>query len=209
MSRQEEEATRSKEREYWNRVFARPDPWNYEGEYERQKYRHTLELMPDEPVGRALEIGCAEGMFTELLAGRVGSLLAVDISEVALERARARCAKMGNVSFAQHDIGQGVSGGDYDLVVCSEVLYYLPDYTAVEHFARQVSEALRPGGQVLLTHGNMVSDDKATTGFDFHSIGAKSVAAIFGACPGMEFLRELRTELYRVQSFRRAADGTR
>ena len=68
MSRQDEEASRSKERDYWDRVFARPDPWNYGGAYERRKYRHTLELMPDEPVGRALEIGCAEGMFTELLA---------------------------------------------------------------------------------------------------------------------------------------------
>lgn len=208
MSRQEAEASRSKEREYWDRVFTRPDPWNYGGEYERRKYGHTLELMPDEPVGRALEIGCAEGMFTELLAGRVASLLAVDISEVALERARARCAGMGNVGFAQHDIAQGLIGGGYDLVVCSEVLYYLADHAAVERFARQVSQALRPGGQVLLTHGNMVSDDKAATGFDFHSIGAKSIAAIFGACPGMEFLRELRTELYRVQSFRRAAHGT-
>jgi peptidoglycan/xylan/chitin deacetylase (PgdA/CDA1 family)/2-polyprenyl-3-methyl-5-hydroxy-6-metoxy-1,4-benzoquinol methylase len=203
----EEEVCPLKEREYWNRVFARSDPWNYGGEYESRKFRHTLELMPDEPVGRAIEIGCAEGMFTELLAGQVGSLLAVDISEVALERARARCARMGNVSFAQHDIGQGMIGGDYDLVVCAEVLYYLPDHSAVERFARQVSDALCPGGQVLLTHGNMVSDDRATTGFDFHSIGAKTVAAIFDACPGMEFLRELRTELYRVQLFRRAADA--
>ena len=148
MSRQEAEASRSKERDYWDRVFARPDPWNYAGAYERRKYRHTLELMPDEPVGCALEIGCAEGMFTELLADRVGSLLAVDISEVALERARARCAGKGHVGFAQADIGEGVIGGGYDLIVCAEVLYYLPDYAAVERFARQVREELDRGGQL-------------------------------------------------------------
>src|SRR5262249_60699373 len=87
------------EREYWNAIFAKEDPWNYASCYEQTKYRHTLELMPEPPIGRAIELGCAEGMFTEMLAPRVDHLLAVDISDVALERARAQCAGAAEINL--------------------------------------------------------------------------------------------------------------
>ena len=128
------EAFHLKEAEHWDRFFAKHDPWNYTSEYEQQKYRHTLELLPSRRIDRAVELGCAEGVFTELLAPRVESLVAADISAVALERARARCAAHGHVTFAQHDLSAGMPGCDYDLVVCSEILYYLRDRAAIERF---------------------------------------------------------------------------
>jgi peptidoglycan/xylan/chitin deacetylase (PgdA/CDA1 family)/SAM-dependent methyltransferase len=191
-------------REHFNSVFAKCDPWNFASSYEQTKYQHTLELMPDSPVTNAIELGCAEGMFTEMLAARVDCLLAVDISDVALERARTRCANNDNVSFAQHDISEGMIGANYDLVICSEILYYLRDGAAIERFSRQVCNSMKPGGHLLMTHPNMVSDDKSATGFDFNEFGAKGIATIFSSCTVLEFLRELRTELYRVQLFRRA-----
>jgi len=192
------------ERDYWNGVFAKVDPWDYANSYEQTKYLHTLELMPDSPVANAIELGCAEGIFTEMLAARVDRLLAIDISDAALERARARCSRNGNVSFAQHDISEGMIGANYDLVVCSEILYYLRDRAAIENFARQVWNSMKPGGHLLMTHANMVSDDKSATGFDFNEIGAKGIGTIFSSCAELELLRELSTELYRVQLFRRA-----
>ncbi len=193
-----------KESEYWDRVFARSDPWNYSGSpYEQTKYRHTLEMMPDSSIGRAAELGCAEGIFTTMVAPLVDRLLAVDISNVALDRAKARCLENRNVTFAQHDISDGMIGADYDLVICSEILYYLRDSAALERFACQVRESVKPGGHLLMTHPNMVSDDNSTTGFDFNEIGAGTIGTIFSSCPGFEFVRELRTELYRVQLFRR------
>jgi peptidoglycan/xylan/chitin deacetylase (PgdA/CDA1 family)/2-polyprenyl-3-methyl-5-hydroxy-6-metoxy-1,4-benzoquinol methylase len=191
------------ERAYWNRVFRTPDPWNYASEYERVKYCHTVELLPNAPIAVAIELGCAEGMFSAMLAPHVGQLLAVDISDTALARAKARCAKFTNIRFAQHDIGEGMIGRGYDLVVCSEILYYLQDRPAIERFARRVLESLAPGGHLIMAHPNMVTDDRSETGFDFNEIGAKSLGEIFASCTGFEFLRELRTELYRVQLFRR------
>jgi len=192
------------ERDFWNRVFAKCDPWNYANSYEQTKYRHTLELMPDLPVANAIELGCAEGVFTEMLATHVDRLLAIDISSVALKRARSRCRGNGNVSFARHDISEGMIGANYDLVVCSEILYYLHDRAAIEKFARQVWNSMKPGGHLLMTHPNMVSDDRSETGFDFNEIGAKGIGTVFASCAGLEFLRELRTDLYSVQLFRRA-----
>jgi len=194
---------RTEEKDYWDKVFAREDPWDYSNAYEQQKYKHTLEMIPEGSCARVLELGCAEGLFTELLAEKVDDILAVDISERALERATRRCARLENVRFKQHDIAQGLHAGEFDLIICSEILYYLRDRYAVEAFASQVKDALPPGGYVLMAHANMVSDDKSQTGFDFNEIGAKFIGETLSSEPGLEFIRELQTELYRVQLFRR------
>ena len=148
---------------YWNALFRREDPWSYCSEYEQQKYAHTLELLPEGTSHSVLEIGCAEGIFTAMLAERVGRLLAVDISGRALQRASARCQKFSNVDFAQHDLSGGIPEGRFDLIVCSEVLYYLRDRFALENCARQVAATLPIDGHLLMTHANMVTDDRSTT----------------------------------------------
>jgi peptidoglycan/xylan/chitin deacetylase (PgdA/CDA1 family)/ubiquinone/menaquinone biosynthesis C-methylase UbiE len=191
------------EQDFWNKQYGTVDPWNYGSTYEQTKYLHTLELIPDKSLN-AIELGCSEGRFTEILAPRVGRLLAIDISSIALDRARARCASINNVTFRQHDISTGMVGSSYDLVVCSEILYYLRDAVAVERFAREVRESLKQGGYLLMTHANMVSDDRSETGFDFNEIGSKFIGEVFASCLDLEFLQELRTELYRVQLFQRA-----
>lgn len=197
------EAPSAAEVSRWNSTFLMPDPWNYASPYERQKYLYTLELLPDTAIGTALELGCAEGAFTELLAPRVGELLGADISDVALARAQQRCAGLNNVHFAQADAGAGIPGNGYDLIVCSELLYYLQDAAAVAQFAERAAAALAPGGHLLMTHANMVSDDRSVTGFDFNEIGAKFIGSVLAGCGHFEFARELRTELYRVQQFRK------
>lgn len=56
--------------EQWDAVFGTPDPFGLGNTYEQRKYRQTLSLVPS-TVSRALEVGCAEGHFTKMLAGRV------------------------------------------------------------------------------------------------------------------------------------------
>lgn len=192
------------ERSYWNSTFREPDPWDYASDYEQRKYRQTLELLPDRRPRRALELGCAEGMFTISLAPRVHELLAVDISDVALQRARERCVDLEHVTLAEHDIADGLPGSGYDLVVCSEILYYLRDAAAVQAFANAVWSGMESGGHLLMAHSMMVADDRTTTGFDFNEIGTRFIAELFAAHPGFEFMRELRTDLYRIQLFRRS-----
>ena len=60
---------------YWNCLFRREDPWNYASAYEQKKYAHTLEMIPSGPQNSALEVGCAEGLFTAMLCPRVLYLL--------------------------------------------------------------------------------------------------------------------------------------
>ena len=188
---------------FWEQLYSTEDPWQYRSAYEQTKYAQTLELLPQEPIGRALEIGCAEGRFTTMLAARAGRVTAIDISELALARARERCREFANTSFECLDISWEFPSGTFDLIVCSEVLYYMQDRFALKKIVDKISKVLAPNGYLVMAHANSVNDDRTSTGFDFAEIGALFIGQAFAEEPEFEFLKELRTPLYKVQLFRR------
>ncbi|TIT82469.1 MAG: methyltransferase domain-containing protein, partial [Mesorhizobium sp.] len=111
---------RSDRTAFWNSYFATEDPWSYGSRYEQEKYERQLEILPAGPIGRALELACAEGHFTRQLAPRVGRLTATDISAIAIERAGARCSDQPNVEFGVLDFAADTLPGGMDLIFCSE-----------------------------------------------------------------------------------------
>ena len=72
----QETAFEPNRRAFWERLFQQPDPWNYTSSYEQLKYEQTLALLPERIIGKALELACAEGLFTRLLAPKVDRLIA-------------------------------------------------------------------------------------------------------------------------------------
>src|SRR5260370_41663765 len=125
----------------------------------------TVSLLPRGVVGRALEVGWSEGIFTSLLAARVEQLTAADISETALARARRRCAAFGNVDYRCMDFFDEDLPQSLDLLVCSEVLYYLADRRELARLARKLADALAPSGRLLAAHAKELKDDPSSTGF--------------------------------------------
>ncbi len=195
-------------RAYWEALFETTDPWDYGSDYESEKYRRTLDLLPTTPIGRALELACAEGRFTRMLAPRVGALLATDIAARALARAAERCKDLPSVSFRRLDLEADPLPGDQELIVCSEVLYYLPDEAALRALALRIRDALAPGGHLLTAHAFVLSEDPERTGFDWdHPFGAATIARIFAATPGLVPDGAIETALYRIDRFRRADDA--
>lgn len=192
-------------RAFFERLFAAgADPWAYTSPYEQGKYDQTLSLLGAEQPARALELACAEGHFTRQLGPRVGRLDAVDVSLIALERARARCAGLDNVSFLHHDLFVDPIEGRYDLIVCSEVLYYAGDRARLDHAVRAVAGALAPGGRLLSAHANLVVDDPEKPGFDWEvPFGARGIGEAFERV-GLELVEELSNPLYRLQAYRRS-----
>jgi glycosyltransferase involved in cell wall biosynthesis/2-polyprenyl-3-methyl-5-hydroxy-6-metoxy-1,4-benzoquinol methylase len=188
----------------WEAFFADEDPWNYGSAYEQQKYRRTLAMIPPMPEGGALEIACAEGRFTELLAPHVRQLTAVDISATAIGRAARRTAHLRNIHFRQHDLFAGQLSGSFDLITCSEMLYFAPSAAALARVAGQIAGALRPGGHFVHAHAYAVVDTPGRTGFDWgNAFGAGSIHAAFAAEPRLALLRTIETELYRIDLFQR------
>ncbi|MPZ34170.1 MAG: glycosyltransferase [Rhodospirillales bacterium] len=191
-------------RAYWEHVYRTEDPWAYGSAYEQLKYQRTLALVPDGPIGRAMELACSEGRFTELLAPRVGHLIAADISQTALQRARQRCRAHGNVDYRRLDLLEDPLPDGLDLIVCSEVLYYLADRGALARVARRFAAALAPGGHLLSAHAFVLKDDPAHTGYDWNAtFGARMIAETLSATPGLALERSLQNELYHVDLFRR------
>jgi SAM-dependent methyltransferase len=140
-----------------NRQFGkRVDPFSYAAApYESARLAAMDAALGAGPLGALLEAGCAEGHLTERLARRSSRVVAVDISGVALARARARAPK---VVFVEADLLTWTPGdaGPFDVVVLGDVLYYL-DRPGVEgEFASlfpRITSWLKPGGRALLAHG--------------------------------------------------------
>ncbi|MET3593192.1 peptidoglycan/xylan/chitin deacetylase (PgdA/CDA1 family)/2-polyprenyl-3-methyl-5-hydroxy-6-metoxy-1,4-benzoquinol methylase [Mesorhizobium shonense] len=193
---------------FWNRRFATEDPWNYRSPYEQEKYERQLEILPAGPIGRALELACAEGHFTRQLAPRVGHLTATDISDVAVGRARARCSDQPNVEFGVLDFSADTLPGEMDLIVCSEVLYYLDDLDELRRIAKKIVAALAPGGSFVSAHAFVLRDNVERTGFDWNTFGAQAISQTLAATEGLVLEQSIQTELYRIDRFRRLSpDG--
>ncbi len=156
---------------YFESLYARTDdPWNYStSAYEAAKYAATCAALPQARFARAFEVGCSIGVLTSHLAARCDHLLAVDMSETALARARAALADVSHVGIARMCIPREWPPGHFDLMIFSEVLYYLSQADLVRTAARTL-EGLADDGVVVLVHwlgetGAAQSGDQAATRF--------------------------------------------
>lgn len=144
---------------YFEELYARdPDPWRFAtSAYELAKYDATLAALPQARYRSALEVGCSIGILTARLAERCGRLLAVDLAEAALAQARTRCAALPQVRLARLRLPDELPTGRFDLILLSEVVYYWSraDLARVAAF---VTEALEPGGDLLLVHWTGATD---------------------------------------------------
>ncbi|HEX8425345.1 class I SAM-dependent methyltransferase [Hymenobacter sp.] len=156
--------------EYFDEVYrANADPWSFEtSPYEQAKYADTVAALAKTLYESAFEVGCSLGVLTQLLAARCCHLLAVDVAEAPLERARQRCAYLPQVEFQQMMLpAEFPVSRTFDLVVLSEVGYYwsAPDLAQI---ADQLVAALRPGGHLLLVHWTPPVHDYPLTGDEVH-----------------------------------------
>lgn len=145
-----------KTRSKMNRQFRkRVDPFAYGTvPYEAARLAAMDEALGRRPLGTVLEVGCAEGHFTATLAKRAGRVIALDISMVALERARKRAP----AAFVEADLMTWEPGvfAPFDVIVLGDVLYYLDRAGVSEEFEAlfpRIASWLRPGGRLLLAHG--------------------------------------------------------
>lgn len=143
----------SDRRRTFDHLFAGdPDPWGFESSaYESLKRRATLAMLFPDRFDRALEVGCANGVLTAQLATVCDEVLAIDISDVALELAGERVVGLDNVSLERAEVPRDWPDGTFDLIVLSEILYFL-SADEVAQVARRTWESLSDGGACLLVN---------------------------------------------------------
>ena len=139
--------------DYFNTLYAaNPDPWQFAtSDYEREKYAATLAALPRQRYRSGLEVGCSIGVLTHELAPRCERLLALDIADAALETARARCSSLPHVEFRRAAVPDEWPDGTFDLILLSEIVYYL-DTSDVRRLADKALSSVVPGGHLLLVH---------------------------------------------------------
>ena len=145
--------------EYFDALYtANPDPWNFAASpYERAKYTITLNALPKPHYRSALEVGCSIGILTRSLASRCDTVIALDAAPSPLVEAKRRCADLGGVLFEQMFVPEEWPDGAFELIVLSEVVYYLSPED-VSRLAAKVVDSLPIGGSVILVHWTGLTD---------------------------------------------------
>ena len=157
--------------EYFDALYtADPDPWDFAASpYERAKYTLTLNAMPKPRYRSALEVGCSIGVLTRSLASRCDAVVSIDAAQTPLAEARRRCADLPGVRFEQMFVPDEWPDGVFELVLLSEVIYYL-SREDVGRLASRVTRSLSREGSVILVHWTgptnyPLSGDEAATLF--------------------------------------------
>lgn len=118
------------------------DPWGYDDTpYERDRFARTVAALAGRHYAAALELGCANGALTAQLAPLCDRLLATDISVSALAAARRRVGALPNVTLERRTLPHDVPTGPFDLIVASDMLYYLGLEGVVSLIGRLVAQA--------------------------------------------------------------------
>ncbi|HEY2536346.1 MAG TPA: class I SAM-dependent methyltransferase [Solirubrobacteraceae bacterium] len=153
-----------------------PDPWGYlTSSYEQEKYAATLKALPRQSHGLCLEVGCSIGVFTGQLAARCQHVIAIDFSLSALELARRNLRAVSNVDLLRAAFPDEAPPGSWDLIVCSEVLYYLQP-PALEEAIGWIETQLSRGASVLTVSWRGVGRDEPLTGDQVHDRLARELA---------------------------------
>lgn len=133
---------------------AQADPWESTSAAEQERFAVTLSMLEASRrpgFHHAVELGCAEGIFTERIAPLCDSLLALDFSDVALKRARDRLSSSPGVTFRRWDMRHESLDGTYDLVVAMGVLTSLYRPGGVRRMRDEIIRAMEPGAFLLFS----------------------------------------------------------
>ena len=138
-----------------------PDPWNYAASpFEAYKRGILLKACGNGIRGRGLELACANGETTRHLASICLSLLALDASPTAVQEARKRLEGLDRVSVRTALLPNQMPSGRFDLIVVSELLYYMRLRDA-DRLVRKLAHAIVPGGRIVLLHHHTDFNDAA------------------------------------------------
>lgn len=183
--------------DYFDDVYKHSkDPWDFEtSAYEKKKYEATIDALPKENYNHALEIGCSIGVLTEMLAKRCHQLLSTDISEAPLQKAKDRLRSSPQVTFQQVGIPQQYPDKKFDLIVMSEVGYYL-SMEDLKTAKEKIIESLEKNGDLILVHWLPFVHDYPLTGDEVHELFLEPDARL-------QHLNGKREEQYKLDVFRK------
>jgi len=149
------------------------DPWAFRTRwYERRKRDLVMASLPRQCYERIFEPACANGELSAQLAERCAALLCQDLDPNAVDLARSRLAGFTNASVEQGRLPADWPGGSFDLIVLSEVGYYLNPTEWLQVIEQSVASLTYDGG-LLACHWRHPIAGCPQDGREVHDLLAK------------------------------------
>ena len=172
------------------------DPWGtLTDPYEMEKRERTLRACGDGPFAAACDLGAGLGLISEALAPRCARLVTVDEAPTAAAEAWRRLSAFPGVEVREGRLPEALPDDDaFDLVVASEILYYLDD----DAFALTLAWLAVVAGRVVAVHWLGEADDLRRS--------ADDVGAALARLPGLRVVMAERVAAgYRLDVLERDA----
>jgi SAM-dependent methyltransferase len=143
------------------------DPWQLGARwYEERKYAITMALLPYRRYRHAFEPGCSVGVLTERLLQRCDHVTSTDVSVAALDATHRRLTAShtaDRVTLMRGSLDQPWPAGHFDLVVLSELCYYLQPSLLRATLDRELPRLARPA-TVIAAHWRHAVEEYPMTG---------------------------------------------
>jgi SAM-dependent methyltransferase len=174
-----------------------PDPWNtWSAHYEAVKRDALAHMIGPGRYGRALELAAGNGSNTLMVASKALRLTVTEGTSAGAHLVEKAVRGRARVRVVRHDLAERLPGHAFDLIVISEVLYYLAPGPFLT-LAREVERTLMPGGRLVLLHHGENFADRARPADTVH---ADFIAAIGKV---LSLQRDMRTRRWRAGAWGR------
>lgn len=156
---------------YFDQLFAgNDDPWAFRQRwYERRKRALTLAVLTRPRYASVFEPGCANGELSAELAARCDRLLCCDTAAAAVTLAKTRLLGFPHAQVQQSRLPEQWPAGPFDLIVLSELAYYL-DVEDLNRLIDQALASLTDDGQLLACHWRPVIEGCPQTAEQVHAL---------------------------------------
>jgi tellurite methyltransferase len=96
---------------------------------------------------RVLDVGCGEGKNAAFCAARGAAIVAIDISDIAIRRARSLWAGVEAIEWMVSDIRElEMADSEFDLVIAYGIFHCLPSEWEIRHTVDRLQGSTRVGG---------------------------------------------------------------
>jgi O-antigen/teichoic acid export membrane protein/SAM-dependent methyltransferase len=183
------------------------DPWGYDGPWGSHHFEvaeRLLDSVISQRCAQGLDVGCGEGWGTTLLLNRCDQVLGVDISPLALGRARARHAPHADfVRFEKRDVAEGLPVGQFELVLAMGLLETFERPRSMRRILDVVINATAVGGYLLVTTTKQAPIVEQARWATPLRRGSRAMVHLLRAQPGLELCEEAETETHHFSLLRR------
>lgn len=186
---------------YFELKYIRNNPYRVNGSfYDIEQCNRAVEIIKGRRYSSILEIGCGNGYLLERYSSLSDRVIVTDISRLALKRAKERLKGKKHIEFRQSDLLKEDINEKFDLVICSEVLYYFT-LDQLKGVVPKILNYIKKDGNLLSIHIRSLNDD--TSGFPYKAFGARTIHQFLESTEGLKTLKRDILENYEIVLYQR------